>query len=59
MKSKKEERLPCPFCGNKNIWIMGHCGWYTMQCECGLESPSFSSEDDSFKYWNNRVKEKK
>lgn len=46
-----KEFNPCPFCGSKNIVIVG----YTIFCDdCGyeFETDGFETEEQAIKIWN-------
>jgi len=54
-ESKKEKCLkPCPFCGSTNLWTFGRSGWFTIECECGLLTPSLDEEKAVKEFWNKR-----
>ena len=62
MENKKEELLPCPFCGNKNIGISSNGGCYDFKvfCVCGAnvggsEWESEGGREIAIKKWNRRT----
>lgn len=51
---------PCPFCGEKEIWITTvteNCGSYLyVECsKCGAKSSEEDSQDTAVKSWNKRT----
>lgn len=46
--------LPCPFCGNEMVYIVGTNVYWVHCCECGVDSPIFDSKKEAVKWWNTR-----
>ena len=52
---------PCPFCGSKNVELIGPCEEYNLGfgicCnDCGYDSPIYRTELEVIDAWNRREK---
>lgn len=53
-----KELKPCPFCGSKDLELLGHFSIRWVACNsCYAESGSYDTDEEAIEAWNRRVKE--
>ena len=57
MTETKRELLPCPFCGSKNISLIGGVVVAFIKCEdCTAGFNKFKTREEAMAAWNRRSK---